>query len=476
MSLLDGLKQNNTITNTKGAQYYATSYAANLDFFSMVTRFNLEEDVINSFKLAFLEDEKMALANLLYILDIRSGKGERRIFKIIYKNLCLNYPKQALKIMPFIGELGRFDYILEGINTPIEQETIKVIKDQLDQDLTSDHPSLLAKWMPSLRTHKKNNALAKRVSKLLGISQKEYRKLIGMLRSKINIVEKHLTNKNYDSINFATVPAKAMMKYNSLFERVLANSYNEYKESLKKQTTKINTTGLFVHEIIKNILTNRGDAELYDLMWKNQKDLLGGVNSNILVVADTSGSMTAFGMIPFCASIGLAIYTAERNSGAFKNYFITFSEKPTLQEVKGSTIQDKVNNMIEINALNTDIDEVFKLILDTALEKKINQTEMPSHILIITDMEFDQGVYSQNETNFSGWKKAFEESGYNLPTIIFWNVAGVTTGIPITKLDDNVAIVSGFSTNILDNLFNLDSYDPCKVMRDTIEKYLIMLN
>lgn len=155
MNLLDGIKKNNTSVSINGSKYYDTSYNSNLDVFTMITRFNYEPNVINLFNNALIENEELALANLLYILDIREGKGERRLFKIIYKFLCNEYTNQALRILPFISELGRYDYLLVGINTKIEKETIEAIKNQLNNDKTSDTPSLLAKWLPSIRTHKK---------------------------------------------------------------------------------------------------------------------------------------------------------------------------------------------------------------------------------------------------------------------------------------------------------------------------------
>lgn len=271
MDLLSGLKKNNTIFNTKGSKYYATSYNANLDVFAMISRFNRTDDIINKFHLAIDEDENLALANLLYILDIRNGKGERRLFKTIYKDLCLNYSALALRILPFISELGRFDYVLEGINTSVEKETVALIKDRLNKDLTTNEVSLLAKWLPSIRTHNKNNKLAKKLVKLLGMSEKEYRYTLKTLRDKINIVESNLTNKTYDKIDFSKVPSKAMLKYNNAFNKHLESEFKEYKKSLVKGETKINTTGLFCYEIIKNIYQNRGDKELFDFMWQNQK-------------------------------------------------------------------------------------------------------------------------------------------------------------------------------------------------------------
>lgn len=475
MNLVDAMKKNNTITNTKGGEYYQGSWNNNLDLFAMLSRFDEEDRVVGMFNRALDEDETLALANLLYILDIRGGRGERLLFNTIFHDLCVNKPELALRILPFIGELGRYDYILTGIDTPIEDEVISLIKKQLEIDDNSDNPSLLAKWLPSHRTHNKNNWLAKKIMIGLNLTEKEYRKKLAKIRSKINIVEKNLTEKNYDLINFSEVPTKAMLKYNKAYIRNMKDKYEEYKDRVKNGEVKINTTGLFVYEIVKKIITNSSDDyELFDLMWNNQKDIFKGNNSNVLVVADTSGSMTVNKLLPLSTSIGLAIYTALRNNGIFKNYFITFSENPILQKVEGKTIVDKVRNIRAIVS-NTDIDKVFKLILDAALENKISDKDMPSHILIISDMEFDRGVYSKEGTNFKGWKKAFSDAGYKLPKIIFWNVAATTFGVPVTKFDNDVAMIGGFSTNVLENILSIENYSPVNVMMEKLKGYLDML-
>ena len=131
--------------------------------------------------------------------------------------------------------------------------------------------------------------------------------------------------------------------------------------------------------------------------------------------------------------------------------------------------------MEEINAWNTDIDKVFALILDIAKENNLSQSDLPEQILIISDMEFDRGIHSKSGTNFAGWKKAFAEYGYSLPTIVFWNASGNTHGLPTTKFENDVAMVSGFSTNVLTNLLTLDKYSPTLVMLDKLQKYLDML-
>ncbi len=43
MNLLEGMKKNNTVTNTRGSNYYLTTYDSNLDVFTMTSRYNSEE-------------------------------------------------------------------------------------------------------------------------------------------------------------------------------------------------------------------------------------------------------------------------------------------------------------------------------------------------------------------------------------------------------------------------------------------------
>ena len=468
MSLINELKRNNVVVNSKGGLYYRSTYNANLDVFSMLSRYDEEEKIINLFKNALEEDAKLALANLMYLLDIRGGKGERRLFKIIYKYLCDADKEFALKIMPYVGELGRYDYLLEGLHTSIEKETIEQIKNKLNSDINSDVPSLLAKWLPSIRNHNKTNDTAKYLASCLGYSEKEYRKILSSLRTKLNIVEKNLTNKKYENIILSQVPTKAMLKYNNAFNIHMNDQMIMYKAQLKDGNTTINTKGLFPYEVIKK--SKQGvDEVILDEMWKNQTDLFEGNDKNILVIADTSGSMTCLDSLPLYNSLGLAIYCAERNHGAFNNYFISFSDEPQLEEIKGKTIRDKIRN-IRSYIGTTNINKVFRLILEIAVEAELSQTDLPEDIIIISDMEFDDAC--SGKPNFQVWQQEYNEKGYKLPKIIFWNVAGRINGAPATQYDKNMIMVSGFSTNILKGILNNKIPSPVELMVEVLNPYI----
>lgn len=467
MNLLEGMLQNSTIKNSKGGEYYATTCNANLDLFSGTNRYTDIDKMKLQFRNAYNENKILAVANLLYFLDIREGKGERLIFKTLFKELCKMDKEMAVIVLKQIGKLGRYDYILEAFDTPVQNEMIELILTQLGEDIKSQNPSLLAKWLPSVKTHNKKNPLAWRIIKETNLKERTYRRLLSNLRRKIKLVEHNLTEKDYD-INFEQVPTKAMLKYRNAFETHCEEKYTEYLNKANEGKTKINTAGLFCYEIIEKIAKRNINQKLANAMWEQQKDILAGNSDNILVMADTSGSMTWF-KHGIETSIGLALYVAERNHGFFKDYYMTFSSRPLLQKVTGENIEDKYFNVERI-VEDTNIDKAFELLLNTAKQNNIKQEEMPSHIIIISDMEFDYGVYSQHGTNFSGWKNAFEQAGYKLPKIIFWNIA--TKGFPVTKYDKDVCMINGYSTSVLENILKLEDFTPEGAMLKSLNKYI----
>ena len=153
--------------------------------------------------------------------------------------------------------------------------------------------------------------------------------------------------------------------------------------------------------------------------------------------------------MPATVALSLGIYFAERNKGAFKNHFITFSENPQLVEIKGSDIVEKVQYCETYDEVaNTNIQKVFELILNTAKNNHLLQEELPEKLYIISDMEFDYCTRDASLTNFEYAKKIFEEAGYKLPEVIFWNVASRNRQQPVSKNEQGVLLVSGCTPRI----------------------------
>ena len=113
------------------------------------------------------------------------------------------------------------------------------------------------------------------------------------------------------------------------------------------------------------------------------------------------------------------------------------------------SIYEKVKNLLGADwGMNTNIEATFALILKKALKFNIPQNEMPTHIIIISDMEFDRCAI-QNDTAMQMITKKYQEAGYEMPTIVFWNVNGRVGNVPARKNDKNVLLVSGASQNVV---------------------------
>ena len=493
---------NNAVTNESTLNF-------NLDMFAYSSRDPKQdyEKNKNRFKNALIENDKTALANLLYTLDIRNGKGERALFKSYFYTLIEMNKDCAIQILPYIPELGRWDYVFEGIGTEIEENVYELIRAYLMMDIKNYNEnkpvSLLAKWLPSIKTHNKKNYFAVKLAKKLNLTEKEYRKILSKLRDSLNIVEKHITNKEYEKIEYISVPSKAMVKYKNLFFTKDEVRFKEFIEELK-DSKKAKYDNLFMNDFAKMYLDNlmkiginyfyertikeacrllfnnfflkdleensqillqnfKNEKNLINTMWKKQSKI--EFDKNVLVIADTSGSMEG---TPFETAISLAIYISQNNkSEEWRNKFIIFSSDCIEYSYdKDAEFTDIIDN-IPLIAENTNIDKVFKKILNDSIEKNLPQLD---EVIIVSDMEFDMVQDKKDMSNFKHWKSEFAKYNYELPKIIFWNVARNVESFPVTKLDYGTCLVSGYSKNILKSIIDIENFDPIDIMLKTLEK------
>ena len=454
--MLEHLKNeaNRTFTEN-GAVTHATTYSDCLDLFATIgaLRSAGDQEIISRFVRAFNEDPNLAMKTLFFARDVRGGLGERKVFRVCLQWLAHNAPASAKKNIPYVAEFGRWDDLLSLLGTPCEKDALQFVKKQLEADLESmdmgDDVSLLAKWLPSVNaSNVQTVAYAKRIARFLGMTDATYRKTLVKLREHIRIIENSLREKDY-TFDYSKQPSKAMFKYRKAFYRNDEERYSEFLNKVSRGEAQLHTGTLTPYEIIRPLFDcGSFDPTAIDATWKAQEDFT--VGENALVVIDGSGSMYGYGEpMPATVALSLGIYFAERNVGSFRNHFITFSEKPQLVEIKGETILEKVRYCHNYNEVaNTNIQKVFELILRTAVKNKVPQTEMPSTLYIISDMEFDYCAEGADITNFEYAKKIFAEAGYDLPRVVFWNVQSRNQQQPVTQNEQGVALVSGCSPRI----------------------------
>ena len=456
------------------------------------------EDCILLFKEAYLEDAELAVKCLFYLGDCRGGQGERRFFRVCFNWLAKNYPKQATKVVKYIPEYRRWDDLIYACaDTPIQNEAFQIVKDQLNLDIQCKTPSLLGKWMPSenassIETKKMGTA----IRTYLGLTHKQYRQVLSELRSRINIVERLMSEGRWDEIEFDKIPSKAGLVYRNAFARrdLIAKKYEEFA---KNTETTVNADTLYPYEIVGKATQTMGyyrsgkisdtDRAMLEKYWINQKDYFDGKQSNMLCVVDTSGSMTGNAIsAPINIAISLGMYCAERAGGPFKNHYISFSSCPQLIEVRGTDFYDKVERIYKTNLCqNTNLTATFDMLLNIANRKDVREEDIPQKICVISDMEIDamsdwgthNGWYSSKnrpvDTEMAKVRKKWAAAGHKMPELIYWNVAARQN--TILDASEGVTYVSGASPTIFTQVITgKTGYD---LMLETIlynERYKII--
>ena len=479
--MLNFLKRetNRTFTDN-GAVTYATTMSDCLDLFATAgaLRSAADSEIVFRFVRAFAEDKDIAMRTLFFARDIRGGLGERRFFRVIIKFLAQSYPETVVKNIENIAEYGRYDDILVLLDTQCANDAISYIKRTLEEDMKAkeagESVSLMAKWLPSENaSSRETKRLAKMIRTGMGMTSESYRKTLSSLRAYIAILENNLREKDY-TFSYLNQPSKALFKYRKAFMRNDAERYGEFIKMAKERPSVLNTSTLTPYDIVTTVIKNRNgmakaEREVLDATWNSLENYAD--SSNTLVVVDGSGSMYCgcFQVTPAAVAESLGIYFAERNEGAFKNHFITFSANPRLVEIKGQDIYEKVKYCMSFNECsNTNIEKTFDLILNTAVRNGLTQKDMPSRLIIISDMEFNICASDSSMTNFEAAKAKFEKNGYKLPSLVFWNVNSYNRQQPVTKNDRGVTLVSGMSTQIFSMLKD-GNMDPYSFMMSVLE-------
>jgi hypothetical protein len=392
--------------------------------------------------------------------------------------------------MEFVSEFGRWDdlYAFEG--TPLETDAFNIIKHQLALDVKCKTPSLLAKWLKSENaSSKETTRLGNKTRKFLGMTHKEYRKVLAALRTRINVLEKLMSENRWEEIEFDKIPSKAGLIYKNAFARrdIIKAKFETF---IKDEKTKVNASVLnpvdIAHQIFNNWNPSDVERAAWDKYWANLKDYYNGREENGLAIVDVSGSMSG---VPIEAAVSMGAYIAERGHGPFANHFITFSGNPQLVRFDGVDLCDKFKRAIRADwGMNTNIEAVFNMLLKVALENKCAQDEIPQTLYIFSDMEFD-GALTTGPVTSDRWgssaHKLYGETaintlleniavqwkyyGYELPRIIFWNLNARHDNIP--ALGGRFSYVSGFSMNMIEQVLSgKDGYDLMMEKLDT-ERY-----
>ena len=479
MTFLTALETELNVTTTEnGAKAYKSTLNECVDLFGKISA--CRKDIPQArklFALAFKEDPETATRILFNARDIRGGQGEREVFRNLFKDLVSENSEIGEKLVELIPVYGRWDDLLVLENTSAWGRVQYIILEQLRKDevaLTAgENVSLLGKWMPSINASSADSKrLGRRFAQLLGKNEREYRKFLTALRSRIKIVEQKMCSKEWSEIDYEHLPSRAGFMYRKAFAKQDATRYAEYLSAVEKGDKKINAGTIYPYEIVENYLyKGASNDKTIDLMWEALPNYMEGQELNGLVVADVSGSMMG---TPMAVSISLAMYIAERNTGIWKDKFITFSESPEVQTIVGKTVGDRIRNLSSSAwGFNTDLRAVFESVLNAGIKNDVPEAEMPKKLIIVSDMQFDRACASNKRTNFEQIEKMYHKAGYEMPQLVFWNVNAIGGNVPMTIHDTGTCLVSGCSPSILKSVLGGKVITPVDVMRDAVytERY-----
>ena len=447
-----------------GMKTYASSLNACVDLFFTIGA-SRGKNVTAAFERAFQENPEIAAKILLWSRDIRGGAGERQIFRDMLVNIEAHHKDFLGPIMKAVPELGRWDDLLV-LKTDAARS---VAFDMIGAALQSGD-SLAGKWMP----RKGDNAIALR--KHLGWSPKQYRKtLVGLT----NVVETQMCAKEWDKINFSHVPSVASSRYQTAFHRNADEQYQTYKDNLAKNdgSAKVNAGAVYPYDVLKPILSGGygsntvANAEVIKAQWDALPNYIG--DESILPMVDTSGSMgcaAAGSLSCMDVAVSLGLYLADKNTGAFSDMFLTFSSDSHIQ-VLGGDIIAKVRQLRTAKwGMSTDLHAAFDEVLRVATQNKIDESDMPAYILILSDMQFNgHTVTGADESAMQMMASKYAAAGYKIPNIVFWNLNARSDQAPVKFDKGGTALVSGFSPAIMKSILAAENFTPEAIMLGTVD-------
>ncbi len=470
------------IATHEGAHQHVSTLNPHLEFFSKAgslftkkeAAYEGEATALSLFQESWNGDEEIAFRLLLWLRDCRGGSGNRSGFRECLHWLAKNGGSKWISAnLHWIPLIGRWDDLLSLWKTPIEKEGALMWAGEIKNSNV-----LAAKWC-----NRKNFP----VKHALGIKKEgDFRKVLAAIR-KEHIVEHKMSTVAWDSIQYNSVPSVAMSRYASAFTKKDEDRFTSYKTDLETGKDTVNASALFPHDCVRTI--RQGEHKIADAQFNALPNYMAGTNEKAVVLCDTSGSMdvkVAGSIKAIDISRALALYCSEKigKKNPFYKKFIAFKSESKFVDWQGLTFSEALmdRKVFDGSAGSTRIDLALNLILTTAVAFRSPQAEMPTALIIVSNMQFSEGVTlekapwdreAEDVAPVSMMLSCFEAAGYKAPKIIYWNTAGYA-GSPDTMDSAGVTMVSGFSPSILKAIFRAEDFSPIGVMARALAKYAIL--
>ncbi|QDK03854.1 Ro-like RNA binding protein [Mycobacterium phage Lewan] len=432
--------QLNTTRTENGDKAHKSSLDPVVDYFGLAGAMrDRAEASADLFEKAFRVDPQAAVRTLFYLRDVRGGQGERDVFRAGLKRLYAIDPYTAMAVTEHVPFYGRWDDLFI-FGSQVPAGIAALIRAQWSADVDAyergEKVSLLAKWLPSDKS-RSNLELAIAVREMLGLTQREYRQTLSALRGRIELLEHAMSEGVYSNVDYSKLPAQAHRKHVKAFRRNDGERYQAFLDAVDRGEAKVNTSTLYPYELFDLC---RSDPSAADALWKNLPDYTQP-GQDALVLPDVSGSMAGR---PISVSVSLALYFAERNTGPYKGYFLSFDTTPKLVKVPESGDLARKLRAVQSHTNNwgsTNLEAAFAAILRAGKQSGT----VPATLYVVSDMQFNQALNHADLSVFESARLDFQRAGLDLPHVVFWNVNARHDQLPATILDGNVTLVSGLA-------------------------------
>jgi hypothetical protein len=455
---------------TNGMDTLANSLDPLVDLFFTIGS-SRGKDITAVFERAFQHDRTTAAKILFWARDVRGGAGERSTFRSLLLHMERLHPGAVLVLLPHIPEYGRWDDMLI-----FETDLVQQVAYNLYAAALMQKNGLAAKWAP------RKHAVANRLRKYMNMTPKAYRKLVVELS---RTVETQMCAQQWTEINYSHVPSVAAARYQSAFARHDTEGYGTYRAALTSgdASVKINSSAVYPYDVVKSLA--HGDAVVAQAQWDSLPNYLG--EDFILPMVDVSGSMitpvsanSKVNCIDVAVSLGL--YLADKQTGAFRDMFLTFSGNSRIEQLRGD-LRSKLAQITSSNwGMNTSLESAYREILRVATTNRVPAHEMPKYLLILSDMEFDQATHAGYYPGFGKHHPSmpdpvtaqsmaagmYAQAGYSLPKIVYWNLHAREGNVPVKFNEQGTALVSGFSPSIMKSILAAKNFTPSSIMMETI--------
>ncbi|KZV96386.1 hypothetical protein EXIGLDRAFT_747644 [Exidia glandulosa HHB12029] len=368
--------------------------------------------------------------------------------------------------------------------------------------------SLAGKWAPSINnSHDRICNISTAVAELLyvgghfptsepplsqPVTQDEAHRIRGMytrwvlspLRRFLQIPEVLMSAKRWTTIRYQRVPSTCMSNNADLFNKHDAQRFSQYLLEVAQGTKKISGATLLPHELLLEAAGPlvEHQRKVVEAQWNTMVESVrdAGVLENCLAVCDVSGSMgnfvtyrsappksikeakrmrkhvgTTSYIPPIAPALALSLVLAQTAREPWRNSFITFSSTPEIIQLDPTAgLVEQAYKMNQSSwGMTTSYSSVFlKLLLPMAVRHQLKREDMIKRLFVFSDMEFDD---SRSRSD-SSWateheliKAKFDEAGYDMPEIVYWNLQGSNVPRPVRKDEPGTALVTGFSPNML---------------------------